>query len=230
MAATFHASGSGSQTASAASFSITCTITAGDSVTVFSSWDSASTTTPTVATTGGTGSDAFTLVYGPFTSGGFKYGGWLLQSAGTGRTGATVSWASSNPSFADGYCESFSGLTSPALDQVAFATGTATAITSGNTPTLTSADEFAVSYAASAGAVTSVDAPWTSDGLVAATGSGGGHRILTATTAIASNFTGVNVNTWISFVLTFKAGGAAFVFPEFIEWHDGYFDTELVSY
>jgi hypothetical protein len=209
MAATFHAKGSGGQTTSAASFSITCTISAGDSVVVFGSWDSASTTTPTVATTGGTGSDAFTLVYGPFTSGVWKYGAWLLQSAGTGRTGATVSWASSNPAFADGGCESFSGLTNATLDQVAFGTGTATAVTSGNTPTLTSSDEFAVGFAACFTQINAAGAPWTDDGVITATLSWIEHRILAATTAIQTTFTAPGSQTWISFALTFKAGATS---------------------
>ena len=208
MAATFHASGKAGQTTTLASFSITCTISTGDSVVVFGSWAAASTTIPTVATTGGTGSDAFTLVYGPFTSGSFKYGGWLLQSAGAGRTGATMSWASSSPTFADGFCESFSGLASPVLDQVKFGSGTGTAATSGNTPTLTSADEFAIAYAASSGAVSTCNAPWTSDGIIAATSSGGGHRVLAATTAISTSFTCTNAG-WISFALTFKASSTS---------------------
>lgn len=205
MAATFHAKGSGGQNTSASSFSITCTISAGDSVVVFGSWDSASTTTPTVITTGGAGSDSFSLVYGPFTSGTFKYGAWLLQSAGTGRTGATVSWASSNPAFADAGCESFSGLGLAVLDQVAFGTGTAAAVTSGNTPTLTSADEFAVGYAASTDLITAANAPWTDDGVTPVNDSWIEHRILTATTAISSNFTGTTPHAWMSFALTFKA-------------------------
>ena len=206
---TFHAAGSGGQTASAASFGITCAITTGDSVVVFGSWGSASTTTPTVVTTGGTGSDAFTLVYGPFTSGLFKYGAWLLPSAGAGRTGATVSWASSNPSFADGWCESFSGLSSPVLDGNAFATGSGTALSSGNTATLTTADQFAVAYGATVGSgVTSTNSPWTDDGQFAGTGSRVGHQVLTATTAISSNFTAGSA-AWISFALTFKAGGVS---------------------
>lgn len=208
MAATFHASGKAGQTATLASFGITCTISTGDSVVVFGSWAAASTTTPTVATTGGTGSDAFTLVYGPFTSGSFKYGGWLLQSAGAGRTGATMSWASSSPPFADGFCESFSGLASPVLDQVKFGSGTGTAATSGNTPTLTAADEFAIAYAASAGSVSTCNAPWTSDGIIAGTSSGGGHRVLAATTAISTSFTCTNAG-WISFALTFKASSTS---------------------
>lgn len=228
MAATFHAEGSNSQTTSAASFSITCAITAGESVVVFGSWDSASTTTPTVATTGGVGSDAFTLIYGPFTSGAFKYGAWLRQSAGTGRTGATVSWASSNPSFADGSCMSFSGLTNPALDGSGFnASSATTAITSVDTATLTSADEFAIGYAADNVAVSSANAPWTDDGIIPTTSSWAEHQILTATTAIHSNFTG-NLG-WITFALTFRANAlsyAAFSIPQ----HDGEVFSKMIGY
>jgi len=111
---------------------------------VYGSWDQASTTTPTVVTTGGTGSDSFSLIWGPFTSGADKYGAWMLQSVGAGRTGLTVSWASSSPAFADGGADSYFGQTSSVLDQNVFLRGTGTAVASGNTPTLTSADEFAV--------------------------------------------------------------------------------------
>ncbi len=230
MAATFHASGHGEQTTGSASFSITCTISAGDSVVVFASWDIASTTTPTVTTTGGTGSDSFTLIYGPSSSSStFKYGAWLLQSAGSGRTGATISWASSNPAFADGWCESFTGLTSPALDGNHYADGTGTAISSGNTATLTTSDQFAVSYAASgSSSVSAATSPWTDDG-GAGTGSRGAHRILTATTAITSTFTEPASSFWISFVLTFKSGAVqTLVFGS--HWYPGDFRTEPVSY
>lgn len=212
MAAAFHAKGNNGQTSGAASFTITCTISAGDQVVVYGCWDSASTTTPTVATAGGTGSDAFTLAYGPFTQGVFKYAAWLLASAGAGRTGAVVSWASSNPSFADGFCDSFTGVPSPTLDGRAFATAISTAPNSGNTATLTSSDQFAVGYAATAGAsVSASNAPWTDDAGFAGTGSRGEHQVLAATTPVATNFTASSA-TWISFALTFKAGAA----PSFI--------------
>src|SRR5258707_15264484 len=101
MAATVHASGNAGTVATSASLTVTCTISAGDSILFYAGWDAASTTTPTVATAGGTGSDAFTLVYGPVTDtngpNAEKLGVWLLQTAGSGRTGATISWASSSP-------------------------------------------------------------------------------------------------------------------------------------
>lgn len=209
MTATFHSENSNSQVTSAASYSITNTISAGDSVVVFGSWDAASTTTPTVVTTGGTGSDSFTLVYGPFTSGGFKYGAWLLQSAGSGRTGVTWSWASSSPSFADGSCISFSGLPSPVLDGTGFDTASSSNCNSFFTATLQSADEFAIGYAASTNAITSANAPWVDDGVISPTSSWVEHRILSSTAQVRSDFT--QIGTWISFVLTFMAGATSAV-------------------
>lgn len=208
MTATFHSEGSGSQNSSQSSFSITNTISAGDGVVVFGCWDVNSTTTPTVATTGGTGSDSFTLIYGPFTYDWRKYGAWLLKSAGAGRTGVTVSWASSNPSSADASCISFSGLIDPVLDQTGFfgeSPGVAPtrAIQSADTPTLTSTDEIAVGYAASTGTVFSADAPWTSDGQIPITASYSEHQILSSTTPVHTNFT--SNGHILTFVLTFKA-------------------------
>jgi len=210
MSATFHAKGSGAQTTTAASFSIVCTISAGDSVVVTGSWSSASAITPTVKTTGGTGSDTFTAVYGPFDSGnGFKFGGWLLQSAGSGRTGAIVSWASGNPTFADGACWSFSGLTSPVLDQFNAGIGNgAGAITSGNTPVLTTADEFAVAFACSAASITANGGIWTDDGTISATSSWFEHSVRTVTTAIQSTFTN-STGSWVTWILTFRGTTAA---------------------
>lgn len=207
MAATFHTTGNGAQTSGAASFTFTTAIVSsiGDGMVVFGSWDAASTTTPTVVTTGGTGSESFTLIYGPLTSGIFKYGAWLLATVvGAGRSGVTVSWASSNPSFADAGCTSFSGLTTPTLDGQGFATGSSATINSTDTATLQSADEFAVGYAASTNAITAASAPWTDDGTIGATASWIEHRILAATTAIHTNFTEAS-GTWITFALTFMA-------------------------
>lgn len=232
MSATFHAVGNGEQTSTQASFSITTTISAGDFLVVVSSWDSASATTPTVVTTGGTGSDSGTLILGPTTASSFglKYAAWLVSSAGTGRTGVTVSWASSSPSFADGYCWSASGLTTPTLDKSPNTSGNSTNPSSGTTGTLSTADQFCVSYTALASATaTATGGGFTDDGNTGSTGSRAGHQVVAATTALTGSFTAAT-SAWVALVLTIKAGSAAAVNPEFTRWHEGYFDPELVSY
>lgn len=211
MAIAFHAEGSHAQVTGLATLSITTTdglnISVGDNVTVFGSWSQASTTTPTVATTGGTGSDTFTLVYGPFTDAGsgVKYAAWLLASAGSGRTGVNLTWASSSPAISDASCISFTGLTTPVLDGnatgAADAGGGSTAITSADTATLASAAEFAIGYCETTGGVVSADAPWTNDGNIGTTASGVEHQILSATTAIHTNFH--TTGKYLTFVLTF---------------------------
>jgi hypothetical protein len=206
-AATFVATGK-SEHFGGATMSITVTINSGNSVACYYSWDSASTSTPTVSTDGGTGTDAFTLVYGISSSGAWKYGVWLLQSAGAGRTGATITWPSSSPSFTDGYCDSFSGLASPAIDGNSFNTANSTNPTSGNTATLTTTDQFAIGYATAASVGVGVPtAPWADDGQQSSTGSRGAHQVLTANTAIAATFT-ASSSLYIAYVVTFKAGGA----------------------
>lgn len=208
MAVAFHASGSNSQTTAIASFSITCAINLNDSVVFVGSWDSGSTTTPTVFTTGGSGTDTFTSVYGPFTGPTCKFGGWLLPQAGSGRTGITISWASSTPLVADGGCCSYSGHSSPILDQVAENNSTGTVVSSGNTPTLLSTDEFAIEYGQSSGTVVGTGAPWTDDGVIPVTQSWFGHQVLTNTTPVASTFTnGTSTDTITTFVMTFKNVG-----------------------
>ena len=210
MAATFHASGHGDQTGGASSFTITCTISAGDFLVIASSWDSASTTTPTVATVGGAGSDTGTLILGPITASSFglKYGAWLVPSAGSGRTDVTVSWASSSPSFADGFCWSASGLTTPTLDKSPNDSGTSTNPTSGSTGTLSTADQFCVSYTAlSSAAATATGGGFTDDGNTPSTGSRAGHQVVAVNTALTGSFTAAN-SFWIALALTFMTGAA----------------------
>lgn len=211
MSATFHAVGDGEQTTSAASFSITTTISTGDFLVVIASWDSGSTTTPTVATTGGVGSDAGTLIAGPFTAASFglKYAAWLVPSAGASRTGVTVSWASSNPIFADGYCWSASGLSSPALDKSPHTDGNSTNPSSGSTGTLATADQFCCDYAASASTtVGATGGGFTDDTNTPSTGSKGGHQVVAANTALTGSFTAAT-SAWAAMVITIKAGTVA---------------------
>lgn len=232
MATKFHAKGNNSQVTGLASFSISCAIDAGDAVVIAGSWDSASTTTPTVATTGGAGSDSFTLVYGPFTVGIFKYGAWLLQSAGTGRTGATVSWASSNPAFADGGCWSFSGQASSVLDRSARSNGsTAGSVSSGNTSALTSADEFSIGYGASSSSLEASGGGWQSDGQIVNTSSWLQHQLWGSTSAIHSQFLSPLALAWITFVLTFMATPATQSYPTFaVSQDDGRTSNQMVGY
>lgn len=198
MPATFHASVI-AEVDSSTTLTVTLAITAGDSVAVVGAWGAAS-VTPTIKITDNT---ALPMIVGPTTDtqGTEKFGVWLLQSAGTGNSSVTVTF-SATVNFSVFYCYSFSGLTSPVLDQSAQASPAPATVTTG---TLTSADEFAIEFAIANGAITAIGAPWTSDGISVFNSWGGGHRVVAATTALTSNFTGGDD----SFIFTFKAGAGA---------------------
>ena len=192
MAATFHAKAiieiSGGTTNT-----IALTISAGDSIVVVGAYEVTG-VTPTFKITDNT---SIPIIVGPTTDlqGMEKFGVWLLQSAGSGNSDITVTFSSS-VSYAGFYAWSFSGLPNPVLDK------SAEGLTDPTTATLTSADEFAVEFSVSNGTITAIGAPWTSDGISPFNLWGGGHQVVTATTALTSNFTG-DSDDW---VFTFKSG------------------------
>ncbi len=196
----FHAKVLLESTSSGNPISSSLAINPGESILVVGAWQVTG-STPNIVTTGGVGSDTLPMIVGPTTDAHAteKYGVWLLQSAEPGRTGLTLTYPSTVPTFCCFYCYSFSGLYKPILDQQAIA---AIDVNAGPTPTLTSTNEFAVEFAVSDGSISAIGAPWTSDGNSPLNNWGGGHQIITSSTAgLTSNFTGESD----AMVFTFKS-------------------------
>lgn len=107
--------------------------------------------------------------------------------------------------------EEFAGALSPAwFDQLASATGSGTALTSGTTPTLSQAAEVVIA----AWAINSTEATFTPGGsytalaIASQTGLGllGEYLIVSATTAQSPTGTAGTTGTWAGCVATYKAG------------------------
>ncbi|MDA9465341.1 hypothetical protein [Bradyrhizobium sp. CCBAU 53415] len=215
MSATFVSAWSERQISGASSFSISLSLTAGNSAVLIGSQDKGSPLPTSVVTDGGTGSDAFTLTSVTGTSASsFRYFVYFLPTLSDSRTGVTLTWASGVP-FADAFLWQFSGLASPVLDAGVVGTGSGSGdVSTSSTGTLASADEFAVVYGCSAVEILAVPSPWTSDGRIPDTGSRGGHQILTANTAIQGTVTN-DSGEYVVVAATFKgASGTDVLMPQ----------------
>lgn len=209
MATAFVQTSKNNQASNASSLSTSLSATtAGQTIIVATQYDP-SRTIASVVTTGGTGSDTFTItsLAGPAGSTGGDYAIYLLQSCGSGRTGITVTYSGATP-YSDIIAWVISGQTGTVVDKSVTASGTGSSVTTASTGTLTSADEFALEYATSSAQINSVNSPWTSDGITSITGSGGGHQVISSTAGVSGNFTNAGGANWFALVATFKSGSS----------------------
>jgi hypothetical protein len=170
---------------------------------------------PTVATTGGTGSDSFTkslFLNSPSHTGtNADIQVWLLPVVGTGRTGVTITFPSA-VAYCDFHVWQVSGLSNATFDQYAFndtGTGTSVPMTSGNTPTLSAAAEFCIGYGTgnnSSG--TTAAAPWTYSGHSSGVASSSEYQITASTAAVNTNVQSGTNSNWSALAATFMSGAA----------------------
>jgi len=190
------------------------TMTSGNTIFVYGSFQHVSGQTISIVTTGGTGSDTATQLYfnnALIGSNSTDFYCYVFAPIGAGRTGITLNFGVST-AFGDWTSLEVSGLPAPITNDQTFWTGASSAanIQFGTTATLASSNEVSLIYCAGNNAAGAFTAPFTDIGSTPSTSDHAGYIISTTNTAIVTGTQTKGTNTsWASFLLLYYTGTAA---------------------